>query len=208
MDPLGQLIAWSADYGLAGVFLVTFAERIIPIAPSYALLVAIGIGSASGAWFAPAALALTIAGSYIGASIYYFFATWVGPDRALRFLTRFALLFGASPARIESLIAYFRKNQSTLAFTAQLVPTLRLVAPAIAGLLRVDPARFALASGAGVVLWNGLFFAVGYICAVLAVADNVSELALQVLVVVIVVETGSVYLWHRWRRRGTSADPH
>lgn len=205
MDPLGSLIAWSAEYGLIGVFLIAFSERIVPIFPSYAILVAVGIGSQSGAWSAPAALFSAIAGSYVGGSIYYFCAAAVPAERSTRFLTRFALLFGTSAARVESLISYFRHNQSALSFGAQLVPTVRLVAPAIAGLLQVRLGPFALSSGFGVAIWNTLFFIVGYVCAVFSFAGNISELALIVMAVLMAVESLAFFIWHRWRRRKAAA---
>jgi membrane protein DedA with SNARE-associated domain len=206
MDPLGSLIAWSAEYGLLGVFLVAFSERIIPIFPSYAILVAIGIAAQAGSWSAPAALSAAVAGSYVGGSIYYLCAISVSEQRSVRFLTRFALLFGTSSARVESLIVYFRTNQSALSFTSQLIPTIRLVAPAIAGLLKVRPGPFALASALGVTIWNGLFFVVGYICAVYAFAGNTSELALEVMVILMVSETLIFLVWRRWRKRKAAVE--
>ncbi|RWX76837.1 membrane-associated protein [Neorhizobium lilium] len=200
MDPLGQLIAWAAEYGLLGVFLVAFSERIVPIFPSYAILVAIGIASQSGAWAAPAGLMAAVAGSYVGGSIYYLMAVSVPVERATRFLIRFALLFGTSSARVESLIVYFRTNQSALSFTSQLIPTIRLVAPAIAGLLKVRPGPFALASGIGVTIWNGLFFIIGYICASYSFSGNITTLALEVMIILMVSEGIAFFVWRRWRR--------
>lgn len=201
MDPLGHLIEWSAEYGLLGVFLVVFSERIIPIFPSYAILVAVGIGAESGAWAWPAALIAAIAGSYVGGSIYYFCAASVSEQRSFRFLTRFALIFGTSSEKVEKMILYFRTNQSALSFTAQLVPTVRLVAPAIAGLLKVNPGPFAIAAGLGVAVWNGLFFFIGFICARLSFDGNVSELALEVMVILMVVEGIAFFIWRRLRKR-------
>jgi membrane protein DedA with SNARE-associated domain len=200
MDPLGQLIAWSAGYGLLGVFLVAFSERVVPIFPSYAILVAIGIASHSDAWSAPAGLFAAVAGSYVGGSIYYLMAAVVPAERATRFLIRFALLFGTSSARVESLIQYFRTHQSALSFTSQLVPTIRLVAPAIAGLLKVRAGPFALASAVGVTIWNGIFFLVGYICAVYSFSGNITQLALEVMIILMVTETLAFFVWRRWRR--------
>jgi membrane protein DedA with SNARE-associated domain len=205
MDPLGQLINWSANYGLLGVFLVVFSERIIPIFPSYAILVAVGIGVESGAWPLPAALIAAIAGSYIGGSIYYFCAASVSQERSFRFLTRFALLFGTSSDKVQKMITYFRTNQAALSFTAQLVPTVRLVAPAIAGLLKVNLGPFALAAGLGVAVWNSLFFFIGYACARLSFAGNVSELALEVMIVLMIVESLAFVVWRWWRRRNAPA---
>ena len=55
-DPLAALIAWAAACGVAGLLGVTLLERLVPILPSYGLLVAIGIAAAGGAWSVPTAL--------------------------------------------------------------------------------------------------------------------------------------------------------
>jgi membrane protein DedA with SNARE-associated domain len=201
MDPLGQLIQWSAEYGLLGVFLVVFSERIIPIFPSYAIMAAVGIGVESGAWPLAAALIAAIAGSYIGGSIYYFGAASVSEERSLRFLTRFALLFGTSSDTVQKMVVYFRTNQAALSFTAQLVPTVRLIAPAIAGLLKVNPGPFAVSAALGVAVWNSLFFFIGYASARLSFEGNVSELALELLVVLMIVESLAFFVWRRLRRK-------
>jgi membrane protein DedA with SNARE-associated domain len=201
MDPLGQLIHWSAEYGLLGVFLVVFSERVVPIFPSYAIMAAVGIGAESGAWSPAAALVVAIAGSYVGGSIYYFCAASVSEERSFRFLTRFALLFGTSSDKVEKMIVYFRTNQAALSFTAQLVPTVRLVAPAIAGLLKVKLGPFAAAAALGVAVWNSLFFLIGYACARFSFDGNVSELALELLIVLMVVESLAFVVWRRWRRK-------
>ena len=49
VDPLSDLIAWVATCGAAGLLGVTLIERLLPILPSYGLLVAIGIAAAGGA---------------------------------------------------------------------------------------------------------------------------------------------------------------
>ncbi|AYC99443.1 hypothetical protein NCHU2750_00410 [Neorhizobium sp. NCHU2750] len=206
MDPLGQLINWSAEYGLLGVFLVVFSERVIPIFPSYAILVAVGIAAESGAWSVLAALIAAIAGSYVGGSIYYLCAASVSEERSFRFLTRFALLFGTSSEKVQKMISYFRTNQAALSFTAQLVPTVRLVAPAIAGLLKVNPGPFAVAAGLGVAVWNSLFFFIGYVCARLSFNGNVSELALEVMIVLMVVESLAFVIWRRLRKKKLAAE--
>lgn len=130
MDPLGHLIAWCAEYGLLGLFLVALLERLVPVVPPYGLLVAIGIGSASGVWHVPRALLATIAGSVVGGAAFYIAAAKVGADRSVAFLVRFARLFGVSSRRMVSLISYYRQNHTALSFGAQLIPTIRLIAPA------------------------------------------------------------------------------
>jgi hypothetical protein len=52
-DPLAALIAWAAACGVAGLLGVTLLERLVPILPSYGLLVAIGIAAAGAGRFRP-----------------------------------------------------------------------------------------------------------------------------------------------------------
>jgi membrane protein DedA with SNARE-associated domain len=197
VDPLGHLIAWCAEYGWAGLFVVALLERLVLVIPSYGLLVTIGIGSASGFWPIPVVWLTTVAGSFLGAAACYICAASVGAERSIAFLVRFARLLGVSPARMEKLVSDFRDNQPMLLLGAQLVPTVRLVAPAIAGFLGADAKSFALASGCGIVIWNSLFLAVGYAAKTLAVTDNASALALQVLLLLMAGEGLAFLLWRR-----------
>jgi membrane protein DedA with SNARE-associated domain len=199
MDPLGQLIAWSAAYGFAGLFVVALLERLVLVIPSYGMLVAIGIGAAAGGWPIELALLTTVAGSFLGAAAFYICAAAVGAERSIAFLVRFARLFGVSPSHMQRLIADAQDNRRTLLLGAQLVPTVRLVAPAIAGLLRADAASFALASGCGIVIWNGLFLTVGYAAKMLTGTVNASVLALKVLLLLVAGEGLAFLLWW-WRR--------
>ncbi|WP_338665369.1 hypothetical protein VQH23_09365 [Pararoseomonas sp. SCSIO 73927] len=93
-----------------------------------------------------------------------------------------------------------REHQALIAFGSQLVPTVRLMTPAIAGLLRADPGTFLLASAAGIAAWNGLFVGIGFLAAGLASDINVSALALQLLVGLVVTEALAALAWRRLRR--------
>ncbi|CDX57983.1 putative membrane-associated protein [Mesorhizobium plurifarium] len=205
MDPLGALIVWCAEYGLLGLFVVALLERLVPVIPSYGLLVAVGIGSASGAWFMPLALLTTILGSLAGGGALYVCAALVGAERAVAFLIRFARLFGVSSSRMENLISNFRMNQAALSFGAQLTPTIRVIAPAIAGLLRANAKSFLWATGCGIAIWNSLFLGVGYAVAVFAATRNASVLALQILLALVAGDSLAFMLWHLIRRSGRLA---
>lgn len=207
MDPLGNLIAWAAGYGIAGLLGVALFERLVPMLPSYGFLVAVGIGAAEGGWSVPMALLVTMTGSLAGCFAYYALAAAIGEARSIAFFTRFARLFGVSPARVARLVAYFRDNQRALAFGAQLVPTVRLIAPGIAGFLRIDIARFAIASAAGIALWNGIFIGVGFLASLTTAAANASTLALQVLVVLLLGEGLAALAWRSLRRRRAAPIP-
>jgi membrane protein DedA with SNARE-associated domain len=205
MDPLGGLIAWIASYGMADLLGLTLFERFLPVLPSYGLLVAVGIAAAEDAWSLPAALLTSIAGSLLGCVACYALGAALGEDRFFALLRRVGRLFGISQSRIARWTRYFRNNQAALVFGAQLVPTIRLIAPGIAGLLSVKAAAFIVASACGVALWNSVFIGVGYATSTVADTANASTVALAVLTSLLVGEGLAIAIWKRLRRRAGRA---
>jgi membrane protein DedA with SNARE-associated domain len=200
-DPLSALVSSVAAWGYAGLFGVALLERLVPILPSYGLLVAIGIAAAAGAWSFPAAFALSTVGGLAGCLSFYGVAAALGEARSDAVVKWTGRLAGLSTATMAKLTTGFHRHQGALAFGSQLVPTVRLVAPAIAGLLRARMRPFAVASACGIALWNAVFIAVGYAAAVAADTTNVSALALVILAVLLVGEGVTLVLWHRRRAR-------
>jgi membrane protein DedA with SNARE-associated domain len=204
VDPLADLIAWAATCGAAGLLGVTLIERLLPILPSYGLLVAIGIAAAGGAWSVPTAFVASTAGGLGGCLAFYAAAAALGEARSSTLVKWTAQLFGVSAARVDRLADHFRAHQGALAFGSQLVPTVRLVAPAVAGLLRAEATKFVVASACGIALWNGVFIAIGYAAALAAATINVSALALWILGAIVVGEGIAIAAWREVRRRSAS----
>lgn len=204
MDPLATFIDWIATYGIFGLFALGALERFVPVLPSYGVLVAVGIAAAQGDWPAGTAFVCTVMGSLVGCLLLYWLALALGQERSYRFLVRTGRFAGMRPVQVDALIATFQGQQRKLAFGAQLVPVVRLMAPVIAGLFRADGRLFMTGTAAGVVLWNGLFLGVGHAAARWSGATaNASTLALKVLVVLVVVETAGAMVW-RWRTASTA----
>ena len=196
MDPLGDLMPWFAACGLAGLLGITLFERLLPILPSYGLLVAVGVAVGEGYWSLPLALALTILGSFAGSVLFYGLGRGLGEDRAGALLRRSAGFFGMAPARVDRCIAWVRERGPSFAVIAQLVPTVRLVVPGIAGLVRVRPVVFFAATALGIGLWNGLFIGTGYAAAALVdPSPNASAIALKLLVVLVLLEVLGTVIW-------------
>jgi membrane protein DedA with SNARE-associated domain len=200
MDPLGNLIDWIAAYGVVGLIALGAVERFVPILPSYGVLVAVGIAAAHGAWSVVGAVSATVAGSVIGCMILYSLARAQSERSSYRLVTRFGLVIGMSSVRVDKTMSSFRANQRSIAFGTQLVPTIRLITPVIAGLFRADARTFAIATLAGIVVWNGLFIAVGHAAAAIAPATNASALAFKVLLLLVSAEATLIVSW-RWLRR-------
>ncbi|MGO1068921.1 DedA family protein [Lysobacter sp. CA199] len=200
MDPLGTLIAWVAEYGVVGLILIAASERFVPVLPSYGVLVAIGIAAAGGPWSVAGAVAATAIGGVAGSLVLYGVALTVSEHRSRWLLAGAGRMVGMSAIRMQGVTQAFCVNQRTLAFGLQLVPTVRLVSPMIAGLFRADARTFTMATLSGIAIWNGLFIGIGYIAATVAPGTNASTLALQVLAALIVAEVTLALLWRRLRR--------
>jgi len=193
---------WIAACGIAGLFGLMLVERLLPILPSYGLLVAVGVAVGEGYWSLPLALAMTVIGGIAGCALFYGLGWGLGEARAGALLRRTAGFFGMAPARVDRCIAWLRDRGALFALVAQLVPTVRLVVPGVAGLLRARPLLFFTATALGIGLWNGLFIGTGYAAASLVEpAPNASSIALTALVALVLLELMGTMMWRSFSRR-------
>ncbi|WP_050577442.1 DedA family protein [Sinorhizobium arboris] len=204
IDPIGEVMAWIAACGVAGLFGIALAERFVPVLPSYGFLVAVGVAAAEGTWSLPVALFTSITGSLLGCVVCYLLVKALGEARSRTLLYSIGRLFGISVDRVERWTASLHDKQAAVAFAAQLVPTIRLLAPGLAGLLRVKATGFVMASACGVALWNSTFIGLGFATCTVLDGANASALALSVLVLLVIAEGVAVVIWTR-RRAGRAA---
>lgn len=202
-DPVGAVMVWIGAYGLIGLFAVALAERFVPVMPSYGLLLAVGIGVADGTWSLPAAFFAMTTGSVFGCAGWFYAVRKLGEARSTHLLNRAGRLFGMSADRIQRGIASFRRNQTALAFALQLVPTVRLFAPAFAALLRGNPRRVLAASAIGIAVWNGLFIGIGYAAWHSTETANMTVLAMAALGGLLVAEAALFWIARRVRGRSS-----
>lgn len=163
--PFGLALSLAGTNSIACLVGLSLIERLIPVLPSHVLLTMIGVASAQGAWTMPEAIIVTVLGSFAGCLFHYVLGNLWPEDSALTLLRRLAPLGRLQPARMDALIAGIRARPTRLALWTQLVPFVRLVAPALAGLLETSFARFASGAAAGIALWNTLFITAGYLAA-------------------------------------------
>jgi membrane protein DedA with SNARE-associated domain len=220
MDPIGAVLSWVAARGVLGLLVVTLCERLVPVLPSYAVLVAIGIAAAHGQWSLGTAIVASTVGGLTGAVLFYVVGAALARRRSratqqetrlARATSRVLRLFGASPDSIDRLTIRFRAHERACAFCSQLMPGVRLVAPGVAGFLRLDAPAFVTWTALGIVLWNMLFIAVGHVAARTVAGVQPSTLALQTVMVLIAGECILVIVWRvssLRRRAGDSARPN
>ena len=140
------------------------------------------------------ALWSSTAGSVLGSLSLYGLGLALGEVRSFALLKRTARLLGVSQAQLGRLIVSFRRHEKALAFASQLIPSVRLIAPAIAGLLRAQPRSFRWLMF-GVALWNSLLIGVGYAGALIDDSANASAVAVKVVFILLVGEGVAAAAW-------------
>ncbi|WP_368517967.1 DedA family protein [Rhizobium sp.] len=200
MDPLGNLVDWIAIYGICGLIAIGLAERFLPALPSYGVLVAIGIAADDEVWSLHAAVIGTTVGSSIGALGLYLLVRLVGKKRTTAFLYSLGGWIGLSRPRIDWTLSSLRDRECALTILSQLIPTVRLISPVAAGLLGTSTLRFIAGVSVGIVLWNGLFIAAGYLAVLAIPGVNSSALALKILVLLVSAELIIALVWRLQRR--------
>jgi membrane protein DedA with SNARE-associated domain len=188
VDPLGTLIPWIAATGILGLAGVTLLERLVPVLPSAALLVALGVAVREGHWSMIGAFWSSTAGSLLGCLSFYGLGLLLGETRSFAILNESARFVDISQGKLRRLMVYFRLYQRTIVFGSQLIPSVRLIAPLVAGVLRVKPREFLMATTLGIALWNSLFIGVGYASGLTNDSANISDNALKLVLVVLVAE--------------------
>jgi membrane protein DedA with SNARE-associated domain len=194
VDPLGTLIPWIATTGILGLAGVTLLERLVPVLPSTAFLVALGVAVREGHWSMIGALWSSTAGSLLGCLSFYGIGLMLGEARSFAVLNESARFFGISQGKLRRSMVYFRRYERTIVFGSQLIPSVRLIAPGIAGVLRVKPREFLMATTLGIALWNSLFIGVGY-SGLTNDNANISDLALKLVLAILIAEVVAAAAW-------------
>lgn len=206
MDPLGNLVDWIALYGIFGLFAIGLAERFLPALPSYGVLVAIGIAADDEVWSLHTAVIGTTVGSAIGAFGLYLLVRAVGRKRTTSLLYSVGGWVGLSRPRIDWTLSSLHDRERALTILSQLIPSVRLISPVAAGLLGASTLRFVAGVSIGIVLWNGLFIAAGYLAVLAIPGINSSALALKILVLLVGAELLIALVWRLQRRYLTRPD--
>ncbi len=201
MDPFESFIIGLAAYGVVGLVAIAFAERFIPLIPSGAMLATIGAAAADGHWQPGVAVVATALGGSFGYVVCFLAIRAFGATRARRHL----LSISRPQGRIEGWIASAETNRISLAFSLQLVPTARILAPAMAVLPGGRHTSLHLATMVGIAIWNALFIGVGYVAALTTEATNITGTVLSALLCLILVQLGVACLLRKLLARGQNS---
>jgi len=154
-----QALDFLIRHGYAILFVVVFTEQIgIPV-PSVPLLLGVGALSADGQFSLAAAVLVTVLASLPGDAAWYELGRKRGYG-VLRVLCRIS--FEPDTCVTRTTGAFHRHGPWTLA-VAKFIPGLSTVAPPLAGMLHMSPARFLFLDGLGAALWAVAYLGLGFV---------------------------------------------
>ena len=158
---LVELVQQYGTLSYAILFLIIFCETglvVTPFLPGDSLLFAAGALAAGGA-FNPWLLFLALtAAAILGDSTNY----WIGRSLGPR-------IFGSedsrwlNPKHLERTHAFYERYGGKTVVIARFMPIIRTFAPFVAGVGRMNYAKFLTFSVGGTILWIGAFVAGGYL---------------------------------------------
>ncbi|KIU51410.1 MULTISPECIES: DedA family protein [Bradyrhizobium] len=190
-------IAMFLHFGLAGIGCLAIAEKFIPLLPSYVLLMLLGLTVPDGATLAMTILA-TSAGSVVGAIGWYGLGRTLGSQRIERLVARFGKFVLLRPSLYRQLTDAYRGNHFWVTLIGQTLPTVRIYLALPAGVLRLEPRAFVMATAIGTVIWNMPFLSLGY--ALRGSGHDPVSLGFWVVVALIAVEV-ALFLGFRLYKR-------
>ncbi|HZR34304.1 MAG TPA: VTT domain-containing protein [Nevskia sp.] len=147
------------EHGALLVFLAVLLEQGGVPLPSFTVLVAAGALVASGQVSAPAVLAAAVAAALVANLGWYLAGVRFG-QKVLRMLCKVSLSPDTCVRMTQSI--FVRWGLASLLFS-KFIPGISLVAPPIAGAIRMPALRFLAASSFGTLLWASVYLALGYV---------------------------------------------
>ena len=200
---MNEFVALLVTHGVALVFVATLAARLGAPVPAVPFLIVAGALSVGGQLSFAGAVAAALAGNLIGDAAWF----WAGRRwgyRVLRLLCRISLSADSCVQRSESILG--RWGGASL-IAAKFVPGVSVVAPPLAGALRMSYTRFLAYETLAALIWTLVFLLVGRlfhaaVADVLAVLANVGLVAMALLALALAAFVGWRYRLRRIALRG------
>lgn len=102
-------------------------------------------------------------GAFLGATINYFLALWIGRPLIYKFAnSRMGHICLINEEKVAKAEAYFDKNGAISTFIGRLIPAVRQLISIPAGLARMNFAKFAIFTSLGACAWNIILALLGY----------------------------------------------
>lgn len=144
-------------YGLTGVFVMLFAEAIgIPF-PSETTLITAGVTLAQGTSHLALLIIVATLGNVIGSTIAY----WIGRYLGRPIILRLGKYVGITDIRLSKVEARFNQSSTLFLVIGKFIAFVRIIVPYLAGINKINFARFSFLNSVSAFVWAGLFVTIG-----------------------------------------------
>lgn len=150
------------QHGYPAIVALMFLENIFPPMPSELIMPFAGFVAARGDLELMLVVLSGTLGSLTGTLPWYFAGRAVGMKRLSRWADRHGRWLTVSPGDLESAQAWFDRRGALAVVLGRLVPALRSVISAPAGIAGMPFSKFLLWSALGSLIWTGFLTGVGY----------------------------------------------
>lgn len=179
--------------GYLGVFALMALENIFPPIPSEMIMPFAGFVVARGELGLAGVLIAGTLGSVAGALPWYYAAKIYGCERLKKLAARRARWLTVTPEDIDTALHAFDKHGGKTVLFGRLVPAVRTLISAPAGIASMPLPKFLLYSTVGSLAWTGLLTATGFL-----LEDKYAEVAEYVDPVAKII-LGSLLAWYLYR---------
>lgn len=152
-----------ADHGYLGVFALMAAENVFPPIPSEMIMPFAGFVVARGELDLAGVLVCGTIGSVAGSLPWFYAARAYGCTRLKKIAERKARWLTVTPDDIDSSVRTFRRHGAKAILFGRLVPAVRSIISAPAGIANMPLPTFLLYSTIGSLGWTGLLMAGGFL---------------------------------------------
>jgi membrane protein DedA with SNARE-associated domain len=181
------VVEWIVDtiarFGYGGIFLLMVLENLFPPIPSEVIMPLAGFAAARGDMSFAGVILAGVAGTVVGNLPWYWLGHRLGHERIRRLAGRFGRIWTISPAEVDEAVRWFERHGWIAVFFGRMLPTIRTVISAPAGVARMPMWGFLLFTTMGSLIWIGLLTLAGLLLEAHyeAVADYVDPLSKVVI---------------------------
>ena len=157
------IIEFIGQQGYLGVALLMILENVFPPIPSELIMPFAGFVAARGDLNGIGVLLAGTVGSVLGTMPWYVAGRFLSVERLKAWAGRHGRWLAMSPDDIDRAERWFRLRGERAVFLGRMVPAVRSVISAPAGIVGMGLPRFLVWSIAGSMLWVGALVALGYL---------------------------------------------
>ncbi|MBL8551015.1 MAG: DedA family protein [Hyphomonadaceae bacterium] len=152
-----------AEAGYWGVFALMVLENLVPPIPSELIMPLAGYAVAEGRLALAPTLAAGVAGSLVGALPWYYLARWLGRARFARLIAKAGPWLALEDKDLQRAGRWFARRGWAAVLFARLVPGLRTLISAPAGLFAMPMTLFLALTALGSLAWVSVLTGAGFL---------------------------------------------